>query len=160
MKPANNDNASDTAATSRSIAAKQSSHDYLTRQADDARHAIACTLRELCCAAEDVADVRLWTRQFPWAATGSAALIGFLAARRAMRAPGSPPPVEEARNDGRRLPTEEHVRLAEAPVKQWLRRVRGELVRSVQKAVLGFIAAKVGSRIQSSGENGHDPSVE
>jgi hypothetical protein len=54
--------------------------DFLQLEGTRAREAIDETLRRLKDDLERAADVRLWTRRYPWAALGAAAVAGFAAA--------------------------------------------------------------------------------
>jgi hypothetical protein len=71
------------AATSRNEppkSARMTEEAFLREQASQARGALAATLRDLRTSLLASADVRQWTRQHPWAATGAAAAAGFAVA--------------------------------------------------------------------------------
>jgi hypothetical protein len=53
---------------------------YLTRQADEASKAISATLARMKDDVRKTADPRLWTKEYPWASVGVAAVGGFVAA--------------------------------------------------------------------------------
>ena len=53
---------------------------FLTQQAADAKAAIQRTLADMKATAQEAADVRWWTQQYPWYAVGTAAVVGFIAA--------------------------------------------------------------------------------
>lgn len=52
---------------------------FLAQQAADAKTAMQRTLAEMKTTAQEAADVRWWTQQYPWYGVGAAALLGFLA---------------------------------------------------------------------------------
>jgi len=54
--------------------------DFLTRQADDAKAAIASALADAKAALAEGVDPREWTRRYPMVAIGSAVAAGFVAA--------------------------------------------------------------------------------
>jgi ElaB/YqjD/DUF883 family membrane-anchored ribosome-binding protein len=58
----------------------QSEAEFLAVQAADAHAAIQQTLDDLRESLKTAADVRLWTRQHPWASVATAAAVGFAAA--------------------------------------------------------------------------------
>ena len=60
---------------------------FLTQQAADAKAAVQRTLADMKVTAQEVADVRWWTQQYPWYAVGTAAVVGFIAATRALTPP-------------------------------------------------------------------------
>jgi hypothetical protein len=62
--------------------------DFLQLEATRARDAIEETLRRLKGDLEHAADVRVWTRRYPWAALGVAAVAGFAAATAVVPARG------------------------------------------------------------------------
>jgi hypothetical protein len=61
--------------------AKLSETEYLAREATEAQAAIQATLEQMRATLKDAADVRAWTRQYPWATLGVAAAAGFVAAK-------------------------------------------------------------------------------
>jgi hypothetical protein len=50
------------------------------QQATDARTAMQHTIADMKVTAQQAADVRWWTQQYPWPAVGAAAVLGFMAA--------------------------------------------------------------------------------
>ena len=58
---------------------KVSEADYVTQQAEQAKRAIAAVIGDMKDAISGSADVREWTRQYPWMLTGTAAVAGFVA---------------------------------------------------------------------------------
>jgi ElaB/YqjD/DUF883 family membrane-anchored ribosome-binding protein len=59
--------------------ASKSEAAFLAQQAADAKIAIKQTLEEMQKTAKEAADISWWTRRYPWAAVGTAALVGFVA---------------------------------------------------------------------------------
>jgi len=59
----------------------ESESEFLGRQAEEARAAIADTLARVQQSLKETADVKAWTRQYPWQSLGVAAALGFLAAK-------------------------------------------------------------------------------
>lgn len=53
---------------------------FLTQQAADAKTAMRRTVADIKATAQEAADVRWWTQQYPWYAVGAAAVLGFVAA--------------------------------------------------------------------------------
>src|SRR5215471_2494903 len=53
---------------------------FLNQQAADAKAAVRRTLADIKVTAQEAADVRWWTQQYPWYAVGAAAVVGFIAA--------------------------------------------------------------------------------
>jgi len=53
---------------------------FLTQQATDAKTAMLRTVADIKATAQEAADVRWWTQQYPWYAVGAAAVVGFVAA--------------------------------------------------------------------------------
>jgi len=53
---------------------------FLTQQAVDAKAAMRRTVADIKATAQEAADVRWWTQQYPWYAVGTAAVVGFVAA--------------------------------------------------------------------------------
>src|SRR5207248_11564041 len=53
---------------------------FLTQQAADAKTAMRRTVADIKATAQEAADVRWWTQQYPWYAVGAAAIVGFAAA--------------------------------------------------------------------------------
>jgi len=53
---------------------------FLTQQAADAKAAVRRTIADIKITAQEAADVRWWTQQYPWYAVGTAAVVGFIAA--------------------------------------------------------------------------------
>ena len=53
---------------------------FLTQQAADAKTAMQRTVADIKATAQEAADVRWWTQQYPWYAVGAAAIVGFAAA--------------------------------------------------------------------------------
>ncbi len=53
--------------------------DYITRQTDQAGAAIAGVIGDMKAALGEAADIKEWTRQYPWLVTSSAAVAGFVA---------------------------------------------------------------------------------
>lgn len=53
---------------------------FLTQQAADAKTAMRRTVADIKATAQEAADVRWWTQQYPWYAVGTAAVVGFVAA--------------------------------------------------------------------------------
>ena len=54
--------------------------DYLAREVEDAKAALARTLAELKNGLSTSANLRLWVKHYPWAALGAASVAGFAAA--------------------------------------------------------------------------------
>jgi hypothetical protein len=52
--------------------------DYITRQADEARAAISAVVGDMKKAVADAANLKEWTRQYPWVVAGAATVAGFL----------------------------------------------------------------------------------
>ena len=52
---------------------------FLTQQATDAKTAIQHTVADMQTTAKEVANISWWTRQYPWYAVGTAAVLGFVA---------------------------------------------------------------------------------
>lgn len=52
--------------------------DYVTRQADEARAAITAVVADMKKALVEGADLKEWTRQYPWVVAGAATVGGFL----------------------------------------------------------------------------------
>src|SRR5215831_14073134 len=57
---------------------------FLTQQAADAKAAVLHTIADMKATAQEAADVRWWTQQYPWYAVGAAAVLGFMAATRVL----------------------------------------------------------------------------
>jgi hypothetical protein len=53
--------------------------DYVTRQADEARAAITAVVTDMKKALVESANLKEWTRQYPWMVAGAATVGGFLA---------------------------------------------------------------------------------
>ena len=53
---------------------------FLRQQATDAKTAMRRTVADIKATAQEAADVRWWTQQYPWYAVGTAAVVGFVAA--------------------------------------------------------------------------------
>ncbi len=53
---------------------------FLRQQAADAKTAMLRTVADIKATAQEAADVRWWTQQYPWYAVGTAAVVGFVAA--------------------------------------------------------------------------------
>jgi len=69
---------------------------FLTQQAADAKTAVLRTIADIKATAQEAADVRWWTQQYPWYAVGTAAVVGFVAATQILtpadhRAQAAPP---------------------------------------------------------------------
>jgi hypothetical protein len=70
---------------------------FLAQQATDAKTAMQRTLAEMKTSATEVTNIRWWTQQYPWYAVGAAAVLGFVAVRKALApSPPSPPVVAAA----------------------------------------------------------------
>ena len=65
-------------ATGSKVAESESA--FLTRQANEASKAISNTLARMKDDVRKAADPRLWTKEYPWASLGAAAVGGFVAA--------------------------------------------------------------------------------
>ena len=52
--------------------------DYITRQADEARAAISAVVGDMKKAIADSANIKEWTRQYPWVVAGAATVAGFV----------------------------------------------------------------------------------
>src|SRR3954451_1534112 len=52
--------------------------DYITRQADEARAAISAVVGDMKKAIAERANLKEWTRQYPWVVAGAATVAGFL----------------------------------------------------------------------------------
>jgi hypothetical protein len=52
--------------------------DYVTRQADEARAAISAVVGDMKKALADSANLKEWTRQYPWVVAGAATVAGFV----------------------------------------------------------------------------------
>src|ERR1051325_3276926 len=70
----------DSASASKSQTAKTPESEFLRKQADDARRAITDTLARMEQSLKESADVKAWTREYPWPSLGVAAACGFLTA--------------------------------------------------------------------------------
>lgn len=69
---------------------------FLAQQAADAKTAMEGTVADMKVAVQQAADVRWWTKQYPWYAVGAAAVLGFVAATQVLkpsnhRTPAAPP---------------------------------------------------------------------
>ncbi len=53
---------------------------FLRQQATDAKTAMRRTVADIKATAQEAADVRWWTQQYPWYAVGTAVVVGFVAA--------------------------------------------------------------------------------
>ena len=53
---------------------------FLRQQAADAKAAMLRTVADIKATAQEAADVRWWTQQYPWYAVGTAAVVGFITA--------------------------------------------------------------------------------
>jgi hypothetical protein len=51
---------------------------FLRQQANDAQIAIKQTLAQMRETSKDAADIRWWTKRYPWYAVGGAGLLGFV----------------------------------------------------------------------------------
>jgi hypothetical protein len=66
---------------------------FLAQQAADAKAAMQRTVAEMQTTAQQAANVRWWTQQYPWYAVGAAAVLGFVAATQiGAGSPAGPPP--------------------------------------------------------------------
>ncbi len=54
--------------------------EFLTKQANDAQAAIKQTVNDMSKALGELADVRTWTKQYPWISVGAATAAGLVAA--------------------------------------------------------------------------------
>jgi hypothetical protein len=52
--------------------------DYITRQADEARAAISAVVGDMKKALAESANIKEWTRQYPWVVAGAATVAGFV----------------------------------------------------------------------------------
>ena len=57
-----------------------SESEFLARQAEEAQKAIRAKIERIEQTLKDSADLQAWTREYPWASVGAAALAGFVAA--------------------------------------------------------------------------------
>jgi len=57
---------------------------FLTQQAADAKTAMRRTIEDIKGSAQEAANIRWWTQQYPWYAVGAAAVVGFVAATRVL----------------------------------------------------------------------------
>jgi hypothetical protein len=71
---------------------------FLAQQAAAAKTAIGQTLEEMQKTAKEAADIRWWTQHYPWAAVGTAALLGFFSIPILTRESSTPP--QAATRDG------------------------------------------------------------
>ena len=72
---------------------------FLTQQAADAKAAMQRTVADMKATAQEAADVRWWTQQYPWYAVGAAAVVGFVAATQLLtpaHQPAQPAPPAQA----------------------------------------------------------------
>ena len=74
---------------------------FLAQQAADAKTAIQHTVTDIQATAREVANVSWWTRQYPWYAVGTAAVLGFVATTSVLapsdhRTPAAPPAAPKA----------------------------------------------------------------
>jgi hypothetical protein len=65
---------------------------FLTQQAADAKAAMLRTMADIKATAQEAADVRWWTQQYPWYAVGTAAVVGFVAATQLLSPAAQPAP--------------------------------------------------------------------
>jgi hypothetical protein len=65
---------------------------FLAQQAATAKIAIKQTLAEMQETAREAADLRWWTRHYPWAAVATATLLGFFVAPLLTMERSTPPP--------------------------------------------------------------------
>jgi len=72
---------------------------FLRQQAADAKTAMLRTVADIKATAQEAADVRWWTQQYPWYAVGTAAVVGFIAATHVLapadQHPQAAPPLQE-----------------------------------------------------------------
>jgi hypothetical protein len=71
---------------------------FLAQQAAAAKIAIGQTLMEMQKTAKEAGDLRWWTRHYPWAAVGTATLLGFFVAPILTRESPTPPQTTATRN--------------------------------------------------------------
>jgi hypothetical protein len=74
---------------------------FLAQQAADAKTAMQRTVADLQATAQEAANIRWWTQQYPWYAVGAATVLGFVAATYVLapaehRPPPAPPPASQA----------------------------------------------------------------
>ena len=58
---------------------------FLTQQAADAKTAIQHTVADMQTTAQEIANLRWWTQQYPWYAVGTATVLGFIATTSVLR---------------------------------------------------------------------------
>jgi hypothetical protein len=71
---------------------------FLAQQAAAAKIAIGQTLMEMQKTAKEAADLRWWTKHYPWAAVGTAALLGFFTVPILTMESHTPPQTAATRN--------------------------------------------------------------
>jgi ElaB/YqjD/DUF883 family membrane-anchored ribosome-binding protein len=80
--------------------------DFLKQESAEAKQAMAHTVQELKDSLRTAADLKLWTRQHPWAAVGVAAVAGFAVANAVTpsKHEHAPPPPWMAYGNGQAAP--------------------------------------------------------
>lgn len=118
--------------------ASDSEAEFLAREMEAAKQAVLHTLTDLKADLATAADVRIWTRQHPWAAVGVAALTGFFAGAAVKSAlgdskPGEGPSVAES-NGAPRADSGQAAQTPHIPVwisgLAWLMQPLAELVKA------------------------------
>jgi hypothetical protein len=78
---------------------------FLAQQAAAAKIAVKQTLVEIQETAKEAADLRWWTRHYPWAAVGTATLLGFFVAPILTRESPTPSQTTATRKDQATVPS-------------------------------------------------------
>jgi hypothetical protein len=110
--------------------------EFLAQQAATAKIAIRQTLAEMQKTAKEATDLRWWTRHYPWAAVGTATLLGFFVAPILTKESPTPPQTTATRNDQAAVPS---------------------LLSSVVDLVRGVIITAVTNAIKKTGDQAEHP---
>jgi hypothetical protein len=142
--------------------------EFLTREADDAKDAIAHTVDQMRATFKQVGDVGAWARSYPWTTLGAAAATGFLVA--AALAPRRKRRDEEDQALQERILTDEQIaaRLRElaaeddgkgkgpGPMRAVVSTLIQALGPAVQAAVTSALAAKTAQQTAEATAEQHD----
>jgi len=149
--------------------------DYLHQQAEDAAAAMSATLHDMADAIRGSVDVPAWTRQYPWIATSTALVAGFVAASALV--PGPAPKTRVERATGRwgkvkaawadvfqpeaaaashEIPkVEREVHTEAKKGESWVSSVLSELFKTLRPVLIGLITGAMRPP-QSPPVDGHD----
>jgi hypothetical protein len=111
---------------------------FLAQQATAAKIAIRQTLMEMQETAKEAADLRWWTRRYPWPAVGSATLLGFFVAPILTMDRPTPPQTTATRNGQTAPPS---------------------LLSSVVDMVRGVIVTAVANALKNTRDQAEHPEV-